>query len=119
MKIFILEDFDERINYFKNIFSDCDIDYTDDVKYGFDLLSSKKYDLIFLDRDLGKLNESGEDLAWEMLQHKIASNTPIIIHTENTRGQRIIKRYLEKYHNNVKQIAFKHLRRMSKEEIIK
>ena len=119
MRIFILEDYDKRIDHFKTIFADCTIDHTDDVEEGFNLLNSKKYDLIFLDRDLSKLNENGEDLAWAMQQNKTASSTPIIIHTDNARGQRVIKRYLSKYHNNVRQIPFRNLKSMSRQEILK
>ena len=119
MEIFILEDFEERIDRFREIFSGCNIDYTDNVKTAQSALGQKKYDLILLDRDLSNPHENGEDLAWEMMQNKLASDTPIILHTENARGQRVMKRYLSKYHSNIKQIPFKKLQRMNIQDILK
>ncbi len=112
MKIFVLEDDPERISWFKKTFDDCEISFTKDTSEARKKLKNNKYDLIFLDRDLSNPYRNGEDVAWEMARYKLAQDTTIIIHTENARGQRVMKKYLEKYHNNVHQISFIDLKHM-------
>lgn len=114
--IFILEDAPERIKWFRMTFGDCNLVITDRVAAACDELRTKDYDLIFLDRDLSHPKENGEDVAWTMLQEKLAQNACIVIHSMNPRGQRVIKRYLEKYHNNLHQIPFTQLRKKSRSD---
>ena len=115
--IFVLEDSPERIKWFRKTFGDCNLTFTDDVKEACDELRTKDYDLVFLDRDLGHpRGESGEDVAWVMKEEKLAQHVPVVVHTVNPRGQRVIKRYLEEYHKNIHIINFVQLRKMSKED---
>lgn len=114
--IFILEDAPERIKWFRETFGDCNLIFTDKVGVACDELRTKDYDLIFLDRDLGHPTENGEDVAWVMYQEKLAENACVVIHSVNTHGQRVMKRYLGKYHSNFHQIAFPQLMKMSRSD---
>lgn len=114
-KIFILEDDPSRIDWFKKQFAE--IDCTANVNEALNKIKNNSYDAIFLDRDISDPNMTGEDLAWEMSQKKLASDTPIIIHSENDRGQRVISRYLKTYHKKVSGIKFKDLKKMSSKDV--
>jgi len=115
--IFVLEDSPERIKWFRTTFEDCNLTFTDDVKTACGELRTKDYDLVFLDRDLGHpRGESGEDVAWVMKEEELVKNACVVVHTVNPRGQRVIKRYLEKYHQNVHMIDFTKLRKMKRND---
>jgi len=118
-KIFILEDCPQRIEWFKKTFSDCELVITADVNTAFNELTNKQFDIIFLDRDLGSPHTTGEDLAWEMKNNKVASSTPIIVHSENARAHRVMPRYLRSYHEDVTVLPFGRLKNYSKNEIFK
>jgi len=119
MNVFVLEDAPERIDWFKKTFANDNIDITDSVDSSIKKLSHNTYDLIFLDRDLGKLKETGEDLAWSMLENKMAKETPVIVHSMNSRGQRVIQKYLKKYKKDVYSIRFNDLKKYSLQSILK
>ena len=115
--IFVLEDSPERVKWFRKTFCDCNLTFTDDINIACDEIRTKDYDLVFLDRDLGHpRGENGEDVAWVMKEEKLASTAPIVIHSVNPRGQRVMKRYLEEYHKDVHVINFTQLRKMKKED---
>lgn len=115
--VFVLEDSPERIKWFKMIFSDCNLIFTKDIQVACDELRTKDYDMIFLDRDLGyPRGESGEDVAFVMKEEQLAQNSCVIIHTINPCGRKIMKEYLESYHDNVNIINFFKLRRMKRED---
>jgi len=116
-KIFVLEDDPLRIDWFKQSFSH--VDCTHKVANALDMISKNKYDIIFIDRDLSSNEENGEDFAWEMKQRKLASNTPVIIHSENHRGQRVIRKYISSYNDNVSCIPFRELKALSIDKIKK
>ena len=116
LDIFILEDSPERIKWFQQVFSDCNLCFTKDVKTACDEIRTKDYDIIFLDRDLGHPKENGEDVAWVMKEEKLAENACVIVHTVNPRGQRNIKKYLEEYHKDVYVISYVQLRKMKRED---
>jgi len=118
MKVFILEDDPQRLEWFEDTFGKENIHSAGQVEQAYDMLKTNSYDVIFLDRDLGNPYETGEDLAWAMQEEEMAVDTPVIIHSSNDRGQRIIKRYLDKYKTNVQGIKFNKLASYTKEEII-
>jgi len=109
--VFVLEDDPERINIFKSAFGEANVVVTKSTKEALELLRTRKFAKIFLDRDLSSLHESGEDVAWQMSQERICEMTPVVIHSENTRGQRVMARYLNGYHSDVSVIPFRKLRR--------
>jgi len=116
LNIFVLEDSLERIKWFKETFKDCNIFFTKKVKEACEKLRSEKYDLIFLDRDLGSIEENGEEVANIMRKEKLSSNACIIIHTVNPFGRINMKKYLKSYHKNVNVIDFTQLIKMKRED---
>jgi DNA-binding NtrC family response regulator len=115
-KVFILEDSSERIKWFLTFFEDCDVEYSDNVKKSCKKIESEKYDIIFLDRDLAQSKKSGEDVAKYMMENKLSPNVPIVIHSINTIGQKVMKDYLESYHKKVYQIDFRTLMKMKRSD---
>ena len=62
LNIFILENEQDRIDWFNKIFNNHNIYATKDISDACNKVANNKFDLIFLDRDLGNPNENGEDL---------------------------------------------------------
>ena len=117
-KIFILEDASYRMEWFLETFDGCEMDYTDNIHVAYDHLTSKDYDLIFLDRDLSHPKENGEDVAWAMMEQKLQPQATVIVHTVNPHGQRAIVKYLKKYTDKVHLIPFTKLMHMDREDFI-
>lgn len=111
MKIYIIEDSEYRINWFKETFKDSQIEWTDNVSQACKDITNNEYDVIFIDRDLADTTETGEDVIKEMVKNKLAQNAIIIIHTVNIRGEEM-KRQLTVYHQNVHHINFVSLKKM-------
>jgi CheY-like chemotaxis protein len=107
--IFVLEDNPERIKWFKTTFGDCNLLFTDDVEIACAELRTKYFDLIFIDRDLGYSQKSGEDVVRVMEEEQLAKDSCIVIHTVNPYGQKAMKRCLESYHDNFYCIDFTQL----------
>jgi predicted O-methyltransferase YrrM len=115
--IFILEDCPERIKWFSSTFDGHNIFITDNIDEACDKLRSQNYDLIFIDRDLGHpRGDNGEDVAWIMKEEELQPDACIVVHTVNPRGQRNIKKYLDKYHSDVNMIDFTRLRKMKRKD---
>ena len=93
MKIFVLEDDPNRINWFTRAFYDCElITVAATAEKGKYYIRNYKYDLIFLDHDLGNRqfvpsNDpiTGYQVAKE-IPNSINKNTPIVIHSYNPAG---------------------------------
>lgn len=115
-KIFVLEDSPERREWFSSTFSDCEITFEMRIEPSLDLLREKKYDLIFLDRDLSLPHENGEDLTMIMHKEKLAKKSCIIIHTVNVGGQMRMRTHLSSYNDNVFVINFTNLIKMKRED---
>jgi hypothetical protein len=116
MNIFVLEDNPERMEWFGTTFSDCTITHTDDVQVSSFLLRNNKYDIIFLDRDLGEDMPCGEELTKVMMEEKLCPDTCIVVHTVNPWGQRCMREHLETYHSNFYEIEFTELMKKSRED---
>ena len=110
-QIFVLDDDQDRIDLFKQAFGSQNVVVTSNVKNTLNLLRSYKFAKIFLDRDLSSNIENGEDVAWQMKQEQLCQETPVVIHSENTRGQRVMAKYLGSYHNNVTVTPFRQLKK--------
>ena len=108
LDIFILEDAPERCEWFLRIFHGCNISLTDKVGEACEILRNNQYDIVFLDRDLGHFTENGEDVARVMKQERLCTDATIVIHTVNTIGQMVMKRYFENY-SDVHVIPFSQL----------
>lgn len=100
MKILILEDDAERIKLFRQNLIGHDLDITDSSKQAIKLLKSNKYNVIFLDHDLGgKQNvASGEDTGYEVAlwlsKNPERKPNQIIIHSYNPVGRQNMKAVL-------------------------
>ncbi len=93
MRIFILEDNEYRMVKFRRELIGHDIDHADNVSDGIDLVAKNKYDLLFLDHDLGgeEMVDSNEENAGYQLAKFIASSTlnkttMCVIHSCNPAG---------------------------------
>lgn len=95
MKVFVLEDDTHRIEEFKKRFAERNWEsvFTDTAKEAIEHLNTTKFDLIFLDHDLGgqvyvpESNENtGSAVVRAMIENSEKTNmdTPIIIHSLNT-----------------------------------
>jgi len=92
MKILILEDNEYRIDTFTIELKGHDIDHTDNVEICKNRIRTTKYDLIFLDHDLGgeifvdsDVEQTGYHVA-KIIPYSINRNTKVIIHTHNPPG---------------------------------
>jgi len=99
LKIFILEDNKDRIKWFKKTFKGCKLYVTKDVDKALSILMSNKFDAIFLDHDLDEfdISKTGRELTRQMKKKRIASLTPVVLHTKNPLGRRKMARHLLKY----------------------
>jgi CheY-like chemotaxis protein len=103
MRIFVLEDSDYRINYFKSLFNKEGIilEIANTVEEGKKLLSTQKsWDVIFLDHDLegeiyvdSNYHNTGYQLAKYIRQY--IEYDRVILHTMNTVGAANMKAVLE------------------------
>ena len=127
MRIYIVEDDNSRMNWFRKTFSDCEIYYTQNVKTACCDIKNNQYDIIFLDRDLfyGGANEdekgnelTGEDVARYIKDNGLAKDAAIVIHSLNPIGQKNIKRLLDDYHSQVYTIPFTELKKMSRKDFV-
>jgi len=115
VRAFLLEDEEERVQWFAGQIADLTV--TADVEEAIRILESSSFDIIFMDRDLSHPEQTGEDVAWEMKERGLAPGTPVIVHSVNTRGQRVIARYLREG-RQVEVIPFNELRRKSLSEVL-
>lgn len=92
MRIFVLDDNDERLKWFQQYFPQADM--VKDAKSAIDLLNAKEdYDLIFLDHDLGgqifqdsEQENTGYQVAKAISNSDKNKNADIIIHSMNVVG---------------------------------
>lgn len=101
MKIFILEDDKHRMIKFRRELIGHQIDHATTVKDGTSLVLKNKYDLIFLDHDLGGeefvdsfAGNTGYELAKLIASSTPNKETPCIVHSCNSVGAYNILRVL-------------------------
>ena len=122
MNIFILEDNEFRIRWFKNTFSDCTLFITKDFDTACDYLRNNHFDLIFLDRDLDEpqlvkdTDKTGEDVAKIMEEEELSINATVVIHTLNYHGRRAIYDRLKDTYKNLYIIPFLNLMKSKRED---
>jgi len=89
-KIFILEDDPERIKWFVDNFSDWDLTITNSAQAAISVLEWVKFDVFFLDHDLGRkaYQPSDENSGMEVVIHALKfssfTNKIVIVHSWNT-----------------------------------
>jgi len=116
MRIYVLEDMSIRMEWFRKTFHDCEIYHTDKVKKACEDIENNKYDLIFLDRDLGDYKLTGEFVTDYMVDKQLAQNSIIVIHSSNEPSRKRMKDNLNKYHKNVYIIPFTELYNMNRDD---
>lgn len=99
MRILILDDNDERIIWFKQYFPEADI--AKDAKEGITKVTTREYDLIFLDHDLWRTDELGEEdnnngyeVAKALVRSPRNRKAEIVIHSMNFAGAQRMKNLL-------------------------
>ena len=98
-KILVLEDSPERIEWFQKNFNKVDFYFCKNVNAAWGLLHIQKFDIIYLDHDLGEDAQTGYDfakiLAEEIREKRITNNPTIYIHTSNPGGAENMKSVLK------------------------
>lgn len=84
-KVFILEDEEYRTKFFQEILGDIPYFITSYSDVAIKALRETKFDLIFLDHDLGNGRGNGFDVAKE-IPNTINKETPIVVHSMNVSG---------------------------------
>ncbi len=102
MRIFVLEDDQNRVKRFKRELVGHNVDYATTMVDGTRFVSKKDYDLIFLDHDLGGLEmvdpESPEGTGYHVaLEISFSKNreTPCVIHSCNPCGAGMMNKVLQ------------------------
>lgn len=92
MRILILEDDGGRVNTFIELLHRHQLDITENAYDAIDMLEEHRYDLIFLDHDLGEDNGSGSLVASFLSQ--MNNEATVAIHSWNVPASRAMVGYL-------------------------
>lgn len=115
MKVFILEDDENRISEFRKWFAIDELVVTDTATEAREVLSSEEFDLILLDHDLGgeqmvdpsETDNTGTVVASACQEWKSSKGTPIIVHSCNPSGaKRMAESLQDAAFSNVSRIPF-------------
>jgi DNA-binding response OmpR family regulator len=97
MKVLILEDDPERLEWFSENLKVEDVDVTDMAEDAMNFLKNNVYDIIFLDHDLGgavyvdsSVFNTGFTVA-KMIHETDNKNVPVVIHSWNSQGAKMMK----------------------------
>jgi len=110
MRVLILEDDQNRVNTFVRELKNVDRDITASSKIAINLVKKVKYDVIFLDHDLGIVPETGEKtndvylISGEYTGYEVAQAIPqsinkdtfVVIHSYNRVGAEKMQSVLDK-----------------------
>ena len=98
MKVLVLEDNKDRLNWFKETFSKCELYIAMTAEKAADAIMKWEFDLIFIDHDLADETRTGYDfaklLAEEIRVGRITNDPSIYIHSLNPVGAKNIKSIL-------------------------
>ena len=92
MRIFVLEDNDERLRWFMDNFQDQRLVVTNDSRLAVMMLKAVTFDVAFLDHDLGQRaftpsdEMSGWAVAAELADDERHEKTEVIVHSHNTQA---------------------------------
>ena len=101
MNIFILEDDEERVRTFFIMFCSHNIVVSNSAQYAKTILDNEKFDIIFLDHDLGGktfVDSKEENTGYQVAKHlpkTINFNTRIVVHSWNTPAANLMVKELE------------------------
>jgi CheY-like chemotaxis protein len=105
MKIFVLEDNEERNVSFRKWLAGHDVTYVEDAWTAHPILKNKKFDLIFLDHDLGNRSNVNSDdpntgyAVAKEIKNGVNKDTQVIVHSMNPNGAINILRVLKSSNN--------------------
>jgi hypothetical protein len=111
LNIFILEDSESRIEWFKKQFDNHNLIICSEINDNtYALVTENKYDIIFLDHDLEshllRRNDNGNTLALYLANANLQSHAIFYVHSMNPIGANNICRTLEKAGYEVQWIPF-------------
>lgn len=111
LNIFILEDSQDRIEYFKKQFEMHNlVIHTEITKDTYYTLEHNKFDILFLDHDLEshiiRREKSGKDVAMFLSGNKLQTKSVIYIHSMNPIGANNMLKILDKAGYEVQWIPF-------------
>jgi CheY-like chemotaxis protein len=102
LKVFVLEDNFERIEWFSEEFKDCEFTVAINAEKAGYYIRNHKYDAIFLDHDLGGrvfVDSSDPDTGYavaKIIASSVNKDTPVVIHSYNPAGAANIQSVLPK-----------------------
>lgn len=113
MRILILEDNLERIEFFKRIYKNNTLYITDDIREAYHIVENAELDIMFLDHDLtldnfkaiGE-NNTGYDFVKALVEGRLQKQALIYIHSCNPIGGQIMQNLLQKNKYNALWIPF-------------
>ena len=110
MYILLVEDAKERVRWFKSEFYGCDIVVEKRPGRACRFVREKKFDLIFLDHDLGIQASGGDELdsmeVAKAIPGSVNRNTTVIIHSINPVGSENLRVFLSRNGVNVHRIVY-------------
>ena len=98
MKVLVLEDNKERLEWFSDTFSKCELYIAMTAEKAADAIMKWEFDLIFIDHDLGKVRDGydfAKILAKEIDEGRIVNDPSIYIHSLNPVGTKRITSVLK------------------------
>lgn len=106
MKILIVEDSLERIEWFERILSNHTLFISTNAITAKSYLLNEDFDLIFLDHDLGEHTQTGLDVAQYLCSQSYLYKPNIIVHSMNYDGAKQIESLLSNHVFPVQHIPF-------------
>ncbi len=104
IKTFVLEDDGKRANDFLAILPNHSVTICNNAQMAIDILNTIKFDIIFLDHDLGGKtfvdpeNPNTGTFVTRKLPETINITTPVIVHSWNAVAATAMKEYLKEHH---------------------
>ena len=93
IRILVIEDSEDRLKWFQAEFGHCDLTMATNAKAGISYVKDRKFDLIFLDHDLGHrvfVDSNDENTGYQVAKAIVISEfnntTPVVIHSWNPTG---------------------------------
>jgi hypothetical protein len=114
-KIFLLEDMEMKMELFKLVYNDDDVDSSYDIEEAKMLLSRNKYTCIFLDYELGT-ERTGMEICDNLSKYQ-TMDTVIYLHSVYPDKRLLMKTSLKKQgFTNIKEICFDEILRLRNDE---
>jgi len=102
MNILILEDNQDRIDFFKRVYKNHTLYITSDIYLAHDYMHEKEFDILFLDHDLEpdnftalKQGRTGYDFCKSLVEDKLQRHALIYVHSCNPVGGQVMVNILQ------------------------